>query len=78
MNICLYCNKRSNIKSSEFEVKQDTELLEEVDSMKYLGIYLDKHLTFNVHIQYIIKKVNQRTNMLWKMRNYMYIDEPLA
>ncbi len=44
--------------------------------MKYLGLYIDKHLSFDTHIESIIKKVSQRNRMLWKMRSF--ISEPLA
>ena len=50
--------------------------IETVDSYKYLGIYLDKHLSYREHIDKIISKVNQRTKVLWK--TYNYIDGGLA
>ena len=51
-------------------------MLEKVDMKKYLGVHIDKNLTFDDHTQYIIKMVNQQTKLAWKMRNY--IDESLA
>ena len=37
---------------------------------------MDKHLSFDAHIENIVKKVSQRNRLLWKMRNF--IPESLA
>ena len=48
----------------------------QADNMKYLGLFVDKHLSFDSHIEYILKKVNQCNRILWKMR--AFITEGLA
>ncbi len=49
-------------------------LIEQVDTMKYLGLYLDRHLDFSEHIENTIRKVGQRIRMLWKMRGFISQD----
>ena len=50
--------------------------IEMLDTVKYLGIHFDRFLSFDVDMNKVSKKVNQGTNILWKMRGY--IDEKLA
>ena len=50
--------------------------IDSVDTIKYLGLYVDKHLSFDSHVDNIVKKVSQRNRLLWKMRNF--IPESLA
>ena len=72
----LFCGNRSPYKEIKLNINDGSERIEEVDTFKYLGLYLDRHLCFNDHIDKIIKKVNQRTGILWRMRNF--INQPLA
>ena len=72
----LFCSKRSTHKQVNLNIYDSSERIEEVDTFKYLGLYLDRHLCFDDHIDKIIRKVNQRTGFLWRMRNF--INQPLA
>jgi hypothetical protein len=35
----------------------DNELLEEIESIKYLGVQIDNKLTFKKHLELVIKKM---------------------
>ena len=35
------------------------EVLEEVVSFKYQGLFIDKHLNFDLHIKHVGKKINK-------------------
>ncbi|KAK0147983.1 hypothetical protein N1851_012350 [Merluccius polli] len=48
---------------------KDGTTLQKVDKMKYLGVWLDPTLSFKTHIDYMIRKVNCRINMLYRSRN---------
>ena len=39
-----------------------------VDYIKYLGMYIDKHLDWNQHIQELSKKLNRANGILSKLR----------
>ena len=69
--------KRSPFRNSSLEIKGNgNKSIENADTMKYLGIEIDKQLTFEIHTNKLIQKVNQWTRILWKPREY--IDESLA
>lgn len=41
----------------------------ENSAMKYLGVYLDKRLTFKHHVDYVIKKTNTAVRILYSLMN---------
>ncbi len=54
----------------ELLIYSGTRHIEQVDAYKYLGVFLDTHLTFKQHIEYVGNKVKQRVSLLWRMRNH--------
>ncbi len=61
-------NLRNNV---ELEVRINDELVESVDEFKYLGVILDKHLSFDVHINKLCGKVNSRNGLLKRVRSFI-------
>jgi len=47
----------------------DGTSLNEVDKVKYLGLWLDSELTFKSHIDYLLHKINFATCVLFRPRN---------
>ena len=47
--------------------------IKEIDSIKFLGIYLDKSLNFKSHINYISKKLSKSIGILNKLKYYLPI-----
>ncbi len=45
--------------------------IERVPSMKYLGVILDEHLTFDEHITYILTKSSKKLGILRRARDYL-------
>ena len=43
----------------------------ETFSIKFLGVYLDKHLTFKSHVNYISKKISKSLGILHKLKFYL-------
>ncbi len=76
----LFCGSRSKYRDGELHVSANNvdldQDLDQVDSVKYLGIELDSHLSFNNHIDKLCKKVKSRACILWRMRSF--ISESLA
>ncbi len=62
---------------SNLTVKPDLNLtiggkpIERVSSMKYLGVILDEHLTFDEHIQYILFKSSKKLGILRRSKEYL-------
>jgi hypothetical protein len=45
--------------------------IESVTKMKYLGLILDPHLNFNLHYDYVLKRVCQRVKFLYGIKRYL-------
>ena len=41
------------------------------DNVKYLGIFLDKNLSWDYHILQLSKKLSRANGVLYKLRNYV-------
>ena len=41
-------------------VTLDGDILRKVSSTKYLGIYLDQHLTWQAHVDYVLSRVRRK------------------
>ena len=69
-SICLFVN---NIyyPSKHQQIFQSSELGNQVLDLKYLCLILDRHLTFEQHINSICQKVNIRTKILRQIRNFI-------
>ena len=67
----LFYNGRKFTNDNSLLIMHGVQEIEQVDHFRYLGIELDSNLTFQHHIEYIRKKVQQRTRLLWKMRSYI-------
>ena len=59
---------------SKFSVKINGETLEECSSYKYLGVFIDKNLTWKPHIENVCKKVAKACGFLAKLRHCAHID----
>ncbi len=70
----LFTGRRSLYRNFNLDIRSNNTHIESTDSFKYLGITLDRFLNFESHTQKIIKKVNQWTRILWKVRNYVTQD----
>ena len=45
--------------------------LEKSFSVTYLGVYIDCHLTWHEHIDYICDKISKNINIMVKLKNYV-------
>ena len=57
------------------ELKVVNSVIEQVDSQKFLVVTIDKHLSFDVHVEelYMCKKLSQRKAVLRKIRRFIPI-----
>ena len=54
------------------ELKLVNSDIEQVDSQKLLGVTIDKHLSFDVHVEELCKKLSQIIAVLRKIRSHPY------
>ena len=48
--------------------------MKQCDSYKYLGVYIDKKLSWKPHVDYICKKISKTCGVMSKIRHYVGID----
>ena len=63
----------SNKRNTNISVKINNKDLEECSNYKYLGVYIDKNLTWKSHIEYICSKIAKTCGALAKIRHYVGI-----
>lgn len=63
---CMVLGKKYKLKTSDnrYAIKINNEVIERVSEIKYLGIVLDEQLNFKSHVNYIIRKIANKTNFL--------------
>ena len=59
------------LKSNRFFVYLEDAFLESEDIVKLLGILIDKELTFEEHIKWLLKKANQKLYALMRVSKYL-------
>lgn len=57
------------------ELKLVNSDIEQDDSQKLLGVTIDKHLSFDVHVEELCKKLSQRIAVLRKIRRFIPIEQ---
>ena len=67
----LFCGSRSRYRQFDMNLVMNNENLQQVNEIKYLGLTLDRHLQFDRHVDIICSKVNARTKLLWRIRNFI-------
>ena len=60
----LFTGKRSPYRNFNLNVRGGDMMIEQVDSIKYLSVHIDRHLSFENHVSSIAKKVNQCTRIM--------------
>ena len=58
-----------------FNVSIDGKKIEEKDFVKYLGILIDKNLSFSEHISKLSMKLNKGNSILYKLRHFITEDK---
>ncbi|PFX12050.1 RNA-directed DNA polymerase from mobile element jockey [Stylophora pistillata] len=73
----LVTGKRISFKldNCSLELKLANSDKEQVDSQKLLGVTIDKHLSFDVRVEELCKKLSQRIAVLRKIRRFIPIEQ---
>ena len=46
-------------------------VLEQVDNTKFLGVYIDQHLTWKTHVNFIADKISKSFGLLYKAKYHL-------
>ena len=57
-------------KPTKEKVKLKYNALDYNTSFKYLGIYIDKNLTFRDHVDFVVKKLNKFCGLMYRVRHF--------
>ena len=49
----------------------ENNVLEQVDNTKFLGVYIDQHLTWKTHVNFIAAKISKSVGLLYKAKYYL-------
>ena len=65
----IFCKKSQNHIAKNCKLKVKNEFIEQSKSAKYLGVYLDQNLTYQMEVQNILRKMATGINVLYSIRN---------
>ena len=69
--LMIFCSPISQCNYNDVTLNVGNQEIDRVNTFKYLGIWLDKHLNFNEHISKLSKKLSQKISMLRRTRPYI-------
>ena len=49
----------------------ENNVLEQVDNTKFLGVYIDQHLTWKTHVNFIAAKISESVGLFYKAKYYL-------
>ena len=64
-------NMLRKVKNINLDVKVEDCILARVKTYKYLGVHLDEFLTYNKHINQVIRNANHKLYLLKRVRQYL-------
>ena len=56
-SMCMLIGSRQRVGSKTLHLSLNGNVLKQVPSAKYLGVYIDQHLTWQSHIDYVLRRV---------------------
>ena len=68
-NLIFFHSKQRILNYDGISIKFDNKRLVPVDNIKYLGMYFDKHLSWDYHIQQLSKKLSRANGIISKLRH---------
>ena len=53
------------------QIIKENNALGQVDNVKFLGVYIDQHLTWKTHVNFIAAKISKSVGLLYKAKCYL-------
>ena len=72
--VIFFRSSRHSLDYQNISIKMNGYKLTPVDYIKYLGMYIDKHLDWNQHIHELTKKLNRANGIISKLRYNTRLD----
>ena len=67
--LIFFHSKRHTLNYDGISIKFNNKKIFPVDSIKYLAMYIDKYLSWNIHIQQLSKKLSRANGILSKLHH---------
>ena len=64
----MFCSTRKRFSESQANIKLNGSVIKQVHFAKFLGIYIDQHLTWDKHIQQVASKLSKNVGILSKLK----------
>ena len=68
--LIIFRSPQHSLNYNDISIKFNGKKLLPVDYVKYLGMYIDKHLSWNFHIMQLAKKLSRANGIISKLRYY--------
>src|SRR6218665_3729582 len=72
-NYILFRSHRKVVSMSDLKLEIDDKEIMQVTSSKFLGVYIDQHLTWVEHISHISKKIAKNISILSRIRHQVHL-----
>ena len=53
------------------QIIKENNALGQVDNVKFLGVYIDQHLTWKTHVNFFAAKISKSVGLLYKAKCYL-------
>ena len=53
------------------QIIKENNALGQVDNIKFLGVYIDQHLTWKTHVNFFAAKISKSVRLLYKAKCYL-------
>ena len=77
-NFILFCSHRKPIPNINIDIHINQQQITQVKSCKFLGVYIDSHLTWKDHIHYISCKISKSVGIMYRisyvLRSYVLLN----
>ena len=67
-SLCMLIGSRQRTGGLNLTIMLDGAILKQVCSTKYLGVYFDRHLTWQVHVDYVLGRVRRKLFAMNRVR----------
>lgn len=74
----IFRSNRSRTNIESIQIKIHNKVIERVENIKFLGIYLDESLNFKQHIEFLIKELSKYVGLFYKLRYDLPFDALLT
>lgn len=69
---CMTLGSRQRLDNSRFlNIKVNDTTISHVSSQKLLGLYIDEHLNWSIHIDHLCKLISSKISLLQQLSNYV-------